>query len=72
MTAAGGVLDMSQGNRFALGKFLASEEEGTQAIEHLLLFLFAVVPCFVAILMIQDVLREYIELTVVVVTSPFF
>jgi hypothetical protein len=52
--------------------FLAHADEGTQAIEYLLVFAFAVVPCFWAILLLQDVLREVLGFETVLLTSPFF
>lgn len=47
-------------------------EEGTQSIEYLLILAFAVVPCFWAILLLLDVLREVLGLETVLLTSPFF
>ena len=52
--------------------FLAHSEEGTQAIEYLLIFAFVVVPCFGAILLLQEVLREVLGFETVLLTSPFF
>jgi len=43
-----------------------------QAIEYLLIFAFVVVPCFGAIVMLEDVLREVLGLETVLLTSPFF
>lgn len=55
-----------------LRDFLVHAEEGTQAIEYLLIFTFAVVPCFWAILRLQGVLREILGFETVLLTSPFF
>jgi hypothetical protein len=53
-------------------EFLLRAEAGTQAIEYLLVMTFAVVPCFSAILLLLDVLREFLGFETVVLTSPFF
>jgi Flp pilus assembly pilin Flp len=55
-----------------LRSFLVDAEEGTQAIEYLLIFAFVVVPCFWAILLLQAVLREVLGFETVLLTSPFF
>jgi hypothetical protein len=55
-----------------LREFLAHAEEGTQAIEYLLILAFAVVPCFGAMLLLLDVLREVLGFETVLLTSPFF
>ena len=51
---------------------LPMAEEGTQAIEALLIIAFTVIPCFWAILLLEDVLREYLGFETVILTSPFF
>lgn len=51
---------------------LPAAEEGTQTIEVLLIFAFTVVPCFWAILLLEDVLSEYLGFETVILTSPFF
>ena len=50
----------------------AGDESGTQAIEVLLIFVAVVVPCFAAALLLQQVFFEYLEVTTIFVTSPFF
>jgi len=55
-----------------LRSFLMHEEGGTQAIEYLLIFAFVVVPCFWAILLLEEVLREVLGFETVLLTSPFF
>lgn len=52
--------------------FLRDGQDGTQAMEYLLVIGATVVPCFAAILLLEDVLREYLEFGTVVLTSPFF
>lgn len=52
--------------------FLLDAQEGTQAMEFVLIVGATVVPCFGAILLLEDVLREYLEFETVVLTSPFF
>ena len=54
-----------------LGVF-QQDETGTQPIEVLLIFVSILVPCFIAILLLQEVLFEYLEVTTILVTSPFF
>ena len=51
---------------------LPAGEEGTQTIEILLIVAFTVVPCFSAIQLLVDVLREYLGFETVLLTSPFF
>lgn len=51
---------------------LASDESGTQSIEVLLIFGTVLVPCFAAILLLQEVLWEYLEVETLILTSPFF
>ena len=50
----------------------AADETGTQSIEVLLIVATVLVPCFFAILLMQEVLWEVVEVTTVVLTSPFF
>ena len=50
----------------------AVAEEGTQAIEVLLIFTAVIVPCFASILLLQEVLYEYVEVETILLTSPFF
>jgi hypothetical protein len=54
------------------GEFLLQADEGTQSIEYLLILAFAVVPCFWAILLLQEVLSEVLGFETVLLTSPFF
>ena len=51
---------------------LAADEAGTQPIEVLLIFATVLVPCFLSILLLQEVLWEYIEVETILITSPFF
>lgn len=57
--------------RSRLRRFAAAEE-GTQAIEVLLIFTAVIVPCFASILLLQGVLYEYVEVETILLTSPFF
>ena len=52
--------------------FLLDAQDGTQAMEFLLIVGATVVPCFGAILLLEEVLQEYLEFETVVLTSPFF
>ena len=52
--------------------FLSEEGGGAPAMEHLLLVSFVILPCMQAVLLLEDVLREYLGLEILVITSPFF
>ena len=49
-----------------------ADESGTQTLEVLMIFVAVLVPCFAATLLLEDVLLEYLEVTTILVTSPFF
>ena len=51
---------------------LGTAEEGAQAIEVMLIFGLVVIPCFGAVLLLQEVLCEYLEVETTILTSPFF
>lgn len=48
------------------------EEGGSPMMEQLLIIAATGVPVFSAILLLEDVLREYLEFETAFVTSPFF
>lgn len=64
----------STGSSATLSRWLSfhEAEEGTHALEALLVIAFTVVPCFWALLLLEEVLAETLGLEVVVLTSPFF
>ncbi len=43
-----------------------------QAVEYLLIIATIVVSCMAAILLLEDVIREYLGFETVIITSPFF
>lgn len=53
-------------------RFFIAAEEGTQSMEVLLIVTFTIVPALAAILLLQEVLLEYLEVATLVTTSPFF
>ena len=68
---AGRELDESAGWKARWRQF-AGAEDGTQSIEVLLIFVAILIPCFASILLMQEVLYEYIEVETIILTSPFF
>lgn len=64
--------DLRHSLAITVRNFLRDGQDGTQAMEYLLVIGATVVPCFAAILLLEDVLREYLEFGTVVLTSPFF
>lgn len=57
--------------RWRCASFLDAEE-GAQTIEVLLIFVSIIVPCFASSLLLQEVLCEYLEVEIIILTSPFF
>lgn len=51
---------------------LHEAEEGTHALEALLVIAFTVVPCCWALLLLEEVLAEFLGLEVLLLSSPFF
>ncbi|MCP4660138.1 MAG: hypothetical protein GY856_32450 [bacterium] len=56
----------------SLKSFLGGADEGMQAVEYLLIIATIVVSCMAAILLLEDVIREYLGFETVIITSPFF
>lgn len=72
MTTQDTVTDLDQARWRRRWRRFLHAEEGTQAIEVLLIFTAVLIPCFASILLLQEVLFEYVEVTTVILTSPFF
>ena len=49
-----------------------ADERGEQAIEFLMVLAFGVLPCVVALGLLQGVLKEYVGFELTILTSPFF
>ena len=52
--------------------FLLGEEDGVQALEHLLLIGTVVIPLMSVIPLLEQILVEYLETETASITSPFF
>ena len=55
-----------------VGEFLLKAEHGEQALEFLFLLAFIVIPALWVILFLESVLREYVDVATLFLTSPFF